>query len=144
MTPNQTVAVNMLRLRKVRGWTQEELGNLIGWGKSVVSTAERSASAKRIRQFSVDDLVLIAGAFSVAPSDLLAPVLPCATCQDSPPAGFACQDCGAAGPPYSPAPRAACSASDPRKPVASLLPTGRELRDFPATGGAGATGRAGT
>ena len=114
MMPNQNVAVNMLRLRKERGWTQEELGNLIGWGKSTVSTAERSASAKRIRQFSVDDLVLIAGAFGVAPSDLLAPVLLCATCQGTPPAGFACQECGAAGNPPSPASRAATSASDPR------------------------------
>ena len=97
MTPNQTVAVNMRGFRKVRGWKQEELAAKLGWSKSVVSTAERSVAAKRNRQFTVDDLVLIAEAFGVAPADLLAPVLPCATCQGSPPAGFACQECGAAG-----------------------------------------------
>ena len=134
MTPNQTVAVNMRGFRKVRGWKQEELAAKLGWSKSVVSTAERSVAAKRNRQFTVDDLVLIAEAFGVAPADLLAPVLPCATCQGSPPAGFACQECGAAGDPPSPASRAAGSTSEPREgPVTSPLPPGRELRDFPAT-----------
>jgi transcriptional regulator with XRE-family HTH domain len=110
MTPNQTVAVNMLRLRKLCGWTQEELGAKVGWSAPVVSLAERSAAAKRNRQFTVDDLVLIAEAFGVAPADLLA-VLPCATCQGSPPAGFTCQECGAAGNPPSPASRTAGSGS---------------------------------
>lgn len=142
MTPNQTVALNMLRLRKVRGWRQRELAAKLGWKVTVVSTAERSASAKRIRHFSVDDLVLIAGAFGVAPSDLLAAVLPCATCQGSPPTGFTCQECGAAGDPPPPASRAAGSSSDPREePVTSLLPTDRELREVPATDQAIRVGR---
>jgi transcriptional regulator with XRE-family HTH domain len=115
MTPNQTVAVNMLRLRKVRGWTQKELAAKLGWSAQLVCAAERSTTAKRNRHFTVDDLVLITEAFGVAPADLLAPVLPCATCQDSPPAGFACQECGAAGDPPSPASRAAGSASEPRR-----------------------------
>ncbi len=114
MTPNQTVAANMRRLRKARGWKQEELGAKLGWSHTVVSQAECSVNQKRIRRFSVDDLVLIAGALGVAPSDLLDAVLPCATCQGSPPAGFACQECGAAGDPPPHASRAACSSSDPR------------------------------
>jgi DNA-binding XRE family transcriptional regulator len=111
MTPNQTVAVNVLRLRKMHGWKQKELATKLGRSKQLVCAAERSANDKRNRRFTVDDLVLIAQAFGVAPSDLLEPVPPCATCQGCPPGGFACQACGAVGDPPSQAPRSAGSAS---------------------------------
>lgn len=134
MTPNRAVAVNTRRLRKARGWTQEELAAKLGWRHTVVSRAECAANQKRIRRFSVDDLVLIAGAFGVAPSDLLDAVLPCATCQGSPPAGFACQECGAVGDPPPHASRAVGSSSGPEdEPAISLLPAGRELREVAAT-----------
>jgi transcriptional regulator with XRE-family HTH domain len=134
MTPNQVVAGNMLRLRKERGWTQKVLAAKLGWSAQIVCAAERSAAPKRNRRFTVDDLVLITEAFGVAPADLLAPILPCPTCKDSPPAGFTCQQCGAAGGPPSPASQAAGSASGPAEaPVTSLQPAGGELRDVPAT-----------
>jgi transcriptional regulator with XRE-family HTH domain len=93
-TANQLVAVNLRRLRKERGWSQDELGAKLGWGKSVVSTAERSADARRVRQFSIEDTVLIADVLGVGITDLLEPVTSCPCCGDNPPEGFTCNACG--------------------------------------------------
>ena len=50
VTVNSIVALNLAYFRKAAGLTQEELGERIGWGKSVVSTAERSWDAKRVTE----------------------------------------------------------------------------------------------
>jgi transcriptional regulator with XRE-family HTH domain len=65
VTVNSIVALNLAYFRKAAGLTQEELGERIGWGKSVVSTAERSWDAKRVRSFSAEDLIGIAAALQV-------------------------------------------------------------------------------
>ena len=75
-TVNQIVALNMTYFRKVAALTQEELGERLGWSKAIVSAAERSADGKRVRQFTVDDVVALAdalevpiGAFFLPPQD---------------------------------------------------------------------------
>ena len=65
VTVNSIVALNLAYFRKAAGLTQEELGERIGWGKSVVSTAERSWDAKRVRSFSAEDLIGIAAALQI-------------------------------------------------------------------------------
>ena len=70
---NAIVALNMGYFRRAAGLSQQELGDLIGWGKSMVSTAERSADARRVRQFSADDLVKIAAALRVPLGGLFLP-----------------------------------------------------------------------
>jgi transcriptional regulator with XRE-family HTH domain len=74
VTPNQIVAYNMTRWRKVAGLTQEQLGERLGgWSKVVVSAAERSWDGKRIRQFTADDIVQIAHALHVPIAALFLP-----------------------------------------------------------------------
>ena len=97
LSANQLVAVNVRRLRKARGWTQQELGTKLGWEKTVVSTAERSVSARRVRQFSIDDAVAIAEVFGVTIADLITPVPPCGQCGNNPPQGYTCNTCGRSG-----------------------------------------------
>jgi transcriptional regulator with XRE-family HTH domain len=73
LTVNSIVALNMAYFRKAAGLTQEELGERIGWGKSVVSTAERSWDAKRVRSFSAEDLIAIAAALEIPLAALFMP-----------------------------------------------------------------------
>lgn len=73
LTVNQVVAHNLRAARALRGWTQEEaaahLEPFIGslWSRANFSAAERSAdpSSTRVRNFSADDIVAIAGAFEL-------------------------------------------------------------------------------
>ena len=73
VTVNSIVALNMAYFRKAADLTQEELGERIGWGKSVVSTAERSSDAKRVRSFSAEDLIAISTALGVPLAALFLP-----------------------------------------------------------------------
>jgi transcriptional regulator with XRE-family HTH domain len=73
VTVNSIVALNLAFFRKAAGLTQEELGERIGWGKSVVSTAERSWDAKRVRSFSAEDLIAIATALQIPLAALFLP-----------------------------------------------------------------------
>ena len=73
VTVNSIVALNLAYFRKAAGLTQEELGERIGWGKSVVSTAERSWDAKRVRSFSAEDLIGIAARVQVPLAALFLP-----------------------------------------------------------------------
>ena len=73
VTINSIAALNMAFFRKAAGLTQEELGELLGWGKSVVSTAERSWDAKRVRSFSAEDLIAIAAALQIPLAALFLP-----------------------------------------------------------------------
>jgi transcriptional regulator with XRE-family HTH domain len=73
VTVNSIVALNLAYYRKAAQLTQEELGEQIGWGKSVVSTAERSWEAKRGRSFSAEDLIAIAAALRIPLAALFLP-----------------------------------------------------------------------
>jgi transcriptional regulator with XRE-family HTH domain len=71
VTPNQVVAGNLRRARRLRGWTQEEaaarLEPYLGarWSKAVFSAAERSAAGERIREFTADEIAAFAKGFDV-------------------------------------------------------------------------------
>jgi transcriptional regulator with XRE-family HTH domain len=65
VTINAVVSLNLGFFRKAAGLGQQELGDRIGWGKTVVSTAERSFEAARVRNFSADDLVALSHAVGV-------------------------------------------------------------------------------
>lgn len=74
ITVNAVVALNLAYFRKAASLSQAELGDRIGWGKSMVSTAERSANeAGRVRQFSASDLVAIARALKIPLAALFLP-----------------------------------------------------------------------
>jgi transcriptional regulator with XRE-family HTH domain len=73
VTVNQVVAWNMTHLRRAAALTQEELGELLGWSKAIVSAAERSWDGKRVRQFTVDDVAAIARALGIPMTALFLP-----------------------------------------------------------------------
>jgi transcriptional regulator with XRE-family HTH domain len=73
LTVNQVVAWNMTHFRRAAVLTQEELGELLGWSKAIVSAAERSWDGKRIRQFTVDDVAALARALGVPLAALFLP-----------------------------------------------------------------------
>lgn len=73
LTPNQVVAWNMAYFRKAAGLTQEEIGDRLGWSSAVVSSAERSWDARRIRQFTADDLVALAAVLRIPVPALFLP-----------------------------------------------------------------------
>jgi transcriptional regulator with XRE-family HTH domain len=70
-TPNQLIALNFARARKERGWTQEELAEILEpylgtlWSVATISAIERSVDGARIKQFTADELFAIARAFSL-------------------------------------------------------------------------------
>ena len=100
MTPCQTIAHNMRKFRRERGWDQRELAARLGgkWTPAAVSVAERSASTQtRIKRFDADEITVLAEVLGVGITDMFAPRVPCRTCKDSPGPGLACLTCGARG-----------------------------------------------
>lgn len=63
------VAINMRRLRKVNGWSQEELAAQCGLHRTFVSSTERGE-----RNISVDNIDRMAQALNVDVMELLKPV----------------------------------------------------------------------
>lgn len=91
-TANQLIAMNLARARKAAGWTQEEtaerLEPFLGtrWSVPSISAIERSVTGTRIKQFSADEIVAIARAFSLPIGWFFLPPA------DEPAAGFAAPD----------------------------------------------------
>jgi transcriptional regulator with XRE-family HTH domain len=73
VTVNDVVSMNLGHFRKAAGLSQQELANQIGWLKQVVSTAERSWEGRRTRNFTVGDLIDIAGGLGIPLAGLLLP-----------------------------------------------------------------------
>lgn len=93
-TPEETFIERMRRFRTVRGWTQSFLADWV----RVEGIDLRDEVVTRIetgqRSVRLNEAVAIAAALRVPLADMLtAPA--CAICSDMPPAGFACQTCGA-------------------------------------------------
>lgn len=99
MTPNEQVVANLVSRRKRLGMSQADVaGKMAALGERYhPQTVHRIEHGER--KVTVNDLVAFASLWGVAPADLLSPPPPCPTCQDSPPAGFTCQGCGANGEP---------------------------------------------
>ncbi|MCR5882968.1 helix-turn-helix domain-containing protein [Rhizobacter sp. J219] len=62
------LAENIVRLRKERGWSQEELAFECGLHRTFVAHTERQA-----RNISLDNIERVAAALGVAPWELLVP-----------------------------------------------------------------------
>ncbi len=72
LTPNQVVAYNVRRARRLHNWTQEQAAERLEpylgerWSKASFSVAERSVDhAERIRQFTADDIMALCAAFDL-------------------------------------------------------------------------------
>jgi transcriptional regulator with XRE-family HTH domain len=88
------VGANIRTLRQGKGWTQTQVGELMGWmSNSTVCAAEGHRDGKQ-RSFTIDELQQLAGIFGVEAWQL---TTRCANCEGHPPAGFACLTCGAQG-----------------------------------------------
>lgn len=86
------VGANIRALRQRRGWTQPQVGELMGWlAPSTVCAAEGHRSGRQ-RGFTIEEVEQLAEIFGVSPTQLMTR---CATCGSHPPAGFACLACGA-------------------------------------------------
>lgn len=95
----RTVSRNVRRLRRARGWTQEEAGQSFGavygetWSNAVWSASEQT-DGRRQRAWTADQLAAVAELFGVTVGDLFAEC--CSKCGGEPPTGFTCNTCGGA------------------------------------------------
>jgi transcriptional regulator with XRE-family HTH domain len=96
----QTVSRNVRRLRRARGWTQEEAAErfreISGLPQSKASwSAGEQVGKARQRLWTANDLAALAELFGVAIGDLFNER--CSKCAGDPPAGFTCDTCGTSG-----------------------------------------------
>ncbi len=79
LTPNAVIAWNVRRLRRERGWTQVDLAERLSerddkaWTFSMVSDAETAGRADRDRQFTVNEVSVLARVFQVSVIALFVP-----------------------------------------------------------------------
>ncbi len=65
---NKLIGRNILRRRKAKGWTQEQLGEMVGIKYHAVDSIERGMAT------TVNRLILFAKALGCEPVDLMSPV----------------------------------------------------------------------
>ena len=68
VSPKETLAANLRRMRRATGLSQEELAARAGLHRTYVSSVERAE-----RNVSLKNIYLLAGALGVEPGDLIAP-----------------------------------------------------------------------
>jgi transcriptional regulator with XRE-family HTH domain len=68
LTPRETLALNVIRLRRERDWSQELLGAEAGLHRTFIAHVER-----QVRNPSLDSIEKIATAFGVQVWELLRP-----------------------------------------------------------------------
>ena len=90
LTPNQTVAANLRRIRERKELTQAQVAAWLGWSVESYAQAERSAKGRRPRRFDADDLYALARALDTTVAALLCP-LPGAAIAGGPPQELAIQ-----------------------------------------------------
>lgn len=79
LTPNAVIAWNVRRLRRERGWNQAELAERLSerddkpWTFSMISDAETTGRADRNRQFTVNEVSVLARVFQVSVIALFVP-----------------------------------------------------------------------
>lgn len=104
MTAAENISRNVRRLRRARGWTQEEAAQLFGriagapaMSKASWSAGERAPETGRPKSWTANEVAALAELFGIPVGDLFDPQPPCRACNDQPPAGFTCNTCGQAG-----------------------------------------------
>ena len=93
--PQQQAAVvgaNIRTFRQGRGWTQTQVGELMGWSSNSTVCAAEGRRAGRQRSFTLEEVQRLASIFGVKAWQL---ITRCANCEGCPPAGFACLTCSA-------------------------------------------------
>jgi transcriptional regulator with XRE-family HTH domain len=79
LTPNAVIAWNVRRLRREQGWTQAELADRLSerddkpWTFSMVSDSATAGRADRDRQFTVNEVSVLARVFQVSVIALFVP-----------------------------------------------------------------------
>lgn len=97
MDATNRVVANVRRLREIRGWLARELAErmtAVGcpMSRSVISNREGAHCPSRV---SADELVAFADVFGKSITDLVAEeMIACPRCNDKPPTGFTCNNCG--------------------------------------------------
>src|SRR6266702_2162846 len=79
------VGANIRALRQRKGWSQAELGELMGWPSTSTVCAAEGHRGGRQRDFTVGEVKQLAAIFGVSPGRL---ATRCANCYGRPPAGF--------------------------------------------------------
>ena len=101
MTAAENISRNVRRLRRARGWTQEEAGQRLAeitgkpQSKASWSAGERHPETGRTKSWTANEVAALAVLFDVPVGDLFEPQPPCRACDGEPPAGFTCNTCGA-------------------------------------------------
>jgi transcriptional regulator with XRE-family HTH domain len=90
----EVVGSNIRALRRRSGWSQAQLGRLMGWPTPSTVCAAEGHRDGRQRSFTLDEVQRLATIFSLKPRQLMTR---CANCDGQPPPGFTCQSCGSAG-----------------------------------------------
>ena len=90
------VGANIRALRTGKGWTQAQVGELMGWTSNSTVCAAEGRRGGRQRSFTSDEVVRLAGFFGIETWQLTAR---CANCDGHPPPGYTCQSCGSPGTP---------------------------------------------
>ena len=86
------VGANIRALRQRKGWTQAELGELMGWPTTATVCAAEGHRDGRQRGFTAEEVRRLAVIFGISAWQL---TTRCANCDGHPPAGFACLTCEA-------------------------------------------------
>jgi transcriptional regulator with XRE-family HTH domain len=86
------IGANIRAMRLERGWTQQQLGELMGWSSASTVCRVEGNRGGRQRSLTVDELGRLAAIFNVNAQQLK---VRCVTCGGRPPTGFACLTCGA-------------------------------------------------
>ena len=86
------VGANIRTLRLRNGWTQAELGELMGWPTVATVCGAEGHREGRQRGFTAEEVRQLAGIFGVSAQRL---TTRCVNCDGNPPAGFVCLRCGA-------------------------------------------------
>jgi hypothetical protein len=86
------VGANIRTLRLRNGWTQAELGELMGWPTVATVCGAEGHREGRQRGFTAEEVRQLAGIFGVSAQRL---TTRCLNCDGNPPPGFVCLRCGA-------------------------------------------------
>jgi transcriptional regulator with XRE-family HTH domain len=88
------IGANIRVLRQRSGWTQAQLGELMGWPSNSTVCAAEGCRNGRQRGFTTREVQRLAAIFNVPIWQL---TRRCVGCEGHPPVGFACTACGAQG-----------------------------------------------